>query len=64
MRREYRPMVAVLRGALLLYGGGRESDARRLEKLLHGNDVFEKALSEIVKKAFRLCDVHTARLEG
>jgi len=44
--------TAVLRGALLLYGSGRVSEAKRLAALCHSETVFEKALTEIVRKHF------------
>jgi len=43
---------AVLRGALLLYGSSRVSEAKALTALMHSQDVFEDALTEIVRKHF------------
>src|ERR1700722_9680431 len=43
---------AVLRGALALHGSGNSSAARELIKLLKSQEVFEKALTEVVNDHF------------
>lgn len=43
---------AVLRGALTLYGADRKAEARELISLLKSQEVFEKALAEIVNDHF------------
>lgn len=43
---------AVLRGALALYGADRKAEGRKLISLLKSQEVFEKALTEIVNDHF------------
>ena len=47
-----RSRKAILRGALALYGSERDQEAKDLVGLLHSQEVFEKALREIVEEKF------------
>ena len=47
---------AVLRGALALYGAEQYQAAKDLVSLLHSQEVFEKALTEIIKEYFGIDD--------
>lgn len=46
--------VAVVRGALLLYGSAKVPEAKQLAHLCHSKAKFESALTEIVRKHFGL----------
>lgn len=55
------PRQSVLRGALALYSTERDQAARDLISLLHSQEVFEKALTEIIEEHF---DIEGYQLPG